>query len=787
MKRIDTIEEYIRINTRSLIQNNNLEQNQMNALVISQDLKLDRANISKDLNTLWRNGKILKVEGRPVVFYDISVLLNVYGISHLPQTIYKGESILDYLSQQKAAVIKTDIDSIDTMIGAKDSLADQVQLAKAAVAYPPYGLPILITGNVGVGKWRFASDLMCFAKNHSYKTQEANFQRIDCQIYAQNDESFQQCIFGASKGATISTQERFKKGMLEECADGFIYLDNIDKLSNSSIDLIVDLLERKNYARIGETQQRPLSCMIIASTSDPACNKIKFLLKYFPVHITIPSLDSRNLNEKIEIILEYFSEEAKNIHRPIRFHKDILACFALADYKENQIDLKNEIQQTCSRAYLDASTTGLGVLPIGYQHLSISLLSNKPSDELTHRVSRVLNLLEGEYILIDESGYSKANDYLKNSSSRFDISRMNQFVNEFNTDIEELDNENNYIVENITCLANCGNAQLLALQNSIDKNVYRIFRDNIASKNTISVFQQNPQLLYGILLHVSNLIKRTVNQKDNTHTSPESSNAQPQINEEYQDAERIVKELNSFYHINISQKEIQFIAMYLSITNNWSSTLYPSILLVGHGEQLTSDLLEYIKDEIPESLHISAVNFKNGMQINDLLEYVTIKARAIDNGAGILVISDYEPLLSISDYLRTKEGLKARTIHPLSIPLVMNSIDQIIQHKTIDQIAQYFQNSLVSSNSLTTQQDSFIKKLTNDYISGSLTFLNADKAVSQLMTTLATITKKIGIPLSNELLVKFIYQCKHARKSHIQRTVQLCRNQNFCIKKQKTA
>ncbi len=45
--------------------------------------------------------------------------------------------------------------SFDTLVGANDSLKVSIQLAKAAILYPPRGLHTIIFGTTGTGKSLF--------------------------------------------------------------------------------------------------------------------------------------------------------------------------------------------------------------------------------------------------------------------------------------------------------------------------------------------------------------------------------------------------------------------------------------------------------------------------------------------------------------------------------------------------------------------------------------------------------------------------------------------------------
>ena len=52
----------------SLLQLENKGRNGISAIELSNFMDLDRANISRYLNTLYKEGKLEKIEGRPVLY-----------------------------------------------------------------------------------------------------------------------------------------------------------------------------------------------------------------------------------------------------------------------------------------------------------------------------------------------------------------------------------------------------------------------------------------------------------------------------------------------------------------------------------------------------------------------------------------------------------------------------------------------------------------------------------------------------------------------------------------------
>lgn len=98
---------------------------------IADILKADRSNISRYLNALYRDKRLEKIDGRPVLYKSIN-----------NNSAIKNEKISS----------KQNRNSLEKMVGATQSLALSIQKAKAAIMYPPQGLHTLILGETGVGK-----------------------------------------------------------------------------------------------------------------------------------------------------------------------------------------------------------------------------------------------------------------------------------------------------------------------------------------------------------------------------------------------------------------------------------------------------------------------------------------------------------------------------------------------------------------------------------------------------------------------------------------------------------
>lgn len=116
-------------------------------------MEMDRANVSRHLNNLSKAGKIIKLNGR-LVLYTTVIRKNEEN-----QIIAK-----DIDSDNSIFKLEKNKDSLEKLVGAEKSLKMPIQQTKAAILYPPRGLHTLILGETGVGKSLFAEMMYNFAK-----------------------------------------------------------------------------------------------------------------------------------------------------------------------------------------------------------------------------------------------------------------------------------------------------------------------------------------------------------------------------------------------------------------------------------------------------------------------------------------------------------------------------------------------------------------------------------------------------------------------------------------------
>lgn len=723
------------------------------ALNIGLDLKIDRSNVSRELNRLWKNGKLIKIQGKPVYYLDYEELSSHYPDAFFPTVISKDEQLSDFIGKSEKSVKQSNVplDSIDQIIGATGSLSDVILRAKAAVTYPPYGIHCLIYGRPGVGKTELAGCMIKFAEKERGK--KVPYETVYCQEFQNNTGLFQDTLLGKRVGGN-----KVKEGLLKKLDYGILILDEVGSLNIQEQKFVISLLQDEKFLPAGSNIPVPLNTMIICTTrhkyDDEQIDSIKNSL---PVHLHLLDIDDRAVYEKIELVLSNFSREALRIHVAIRVHKDVIAALSARKYRNNISEMRNEIQNICSRAYFESPGKEIKTVYVTLQHLTQELINQSEAHSVnTANVISLLSCIPSEYLRFEADGFSQDLTIFHQAPDVFNDHRVDQFVDEFDVNTEDLNNIDGYVSDNINVLKNCPPAQLEALRKKINPFVYQITIKELNKHHEYLELLNNPQLLFGALIHISNYLKRVEN-GDVASEHKESVTKQIYV-EEYKVAENIYRSIGSFYNFNPTEREIDFITSYLAIAKRWSMHAAVSILLICHGKSVATEMASYIRNNYQGNYSLDYIDFHEHMQLNDLLELSLIKAGELNKGAGILICCDMEPLTSVGDVILKKMHIPTRTIRNISLPTLINIVAAVSKtFNDLDSLEARFASS--SFNSIDKDNSSFLDQVRDNIIAKTVSFLDTNKAVSILETCLRNTLKELDIPYSDAIAVKYICHC----------------------------
>ena len=328
---------------------NNKEKVGIDAAKIQKQLGIVRNNASTILNKLHKNGEIIKINSRPVSFFEKRYFMALVGANNIKDTYTLNEFELLFSENSREK------DPFENVLGKNASLENQISQAKAAMVYPPKGLHTLILGGSGVGKTTFASAMHAYGMNANKKNiKDFPFITFNCADYFNNPELLMSHLFGHAKNAFTGANTE-KIGLVEKADGGILFLDEVHRLPPEGQEMLFYLMDKGEYKRLGESvTTRKSDFLIIAATAeDPDENLLTTFKRRIPVTINLPSYNQKPIFERIMIIDHFFRYEAMHLNRSIEIDPEVFKSLAIYEFKEGNIgQLRSEIKKLCANAFL---------------------------------------------------------------------------------------------------------------------------------------------------------------------------------------------------------------------------------------------------------------------------------------------------------------------------------------------------------------------------------------------------------------------------------------------------
>jgi sigma-54 dependent transcriptional regulator, dga operon transcriptional activator len=343
---------------------------------ISSELHIARNSVSEDLNELVNRGIAVKIKSRPVFFFDLQVLEHYTGKSiQVPANQYKMISDYFCLPENKEITSpvtlikeKNEGDVFHEIIGYNGSLKEAIAKLKAAVLYPPFGLNVMLTGEPGVGKTMIAGAIHHYLTN--YRKQDIPFIYFNCSEYYNNPELLTSHLFGHAKGAFTGAYSD-KSGLIEKANGGFLFLDEVHRLTSEGQEKLFTVLDRGNFSRMGETQLHPVNVRFIcATTEDIQSAMLQTFLRRIQVVVHLPTLAERTVKERLELALLFFQKECNKVRKTIEVTKFFLRFISERSYSGNIGQMKSDIQFICAQGYLDSLTDNPEIIRINDRYIN---------------------------------------------------------------------------------------------------------------------------------------------------------------------------------------------------------------------------------------------------------------------------------------------------------------------------------------------------------------------------------------------------------------------------------
>lgn len=327
-----------------------------NAQWIADRLHASRNVISQYLNEFFNDGVFLKINTRPVLFADTAVLEEKYHI-YIPENVYTSvDAFWEMLDTEQNK-------DFENLIGYDNSLQSVVDTCKATISYPPKGLPVLLYGPTGTGKSRIAATTYEYAVHKGFIEKGKPFLIMNCSEYANNPELLSANLFGHKKGAYTGADKN-NPGLLKLAEDGVLFLDEVHCLKAECQEKLFLFMDKGMYHMVGDNEHwyQSNARLIFATTEEPKKCLLKTLLRRIPMIVTVPSLQERGMQERLQLIYTIFKEESRRLNKQIAITNTVYNTIVTSDFPGNIGDLKNCIQAGCVHAYYKCRETDARII-----------------------------------------------------------------------------------------------------------------------------------------------------------------------------------------------------------------------------------------------------------------------------------------------------------------------------------------------------------------------------------------------------------------------------------------
>jgi DNA-binding NtrC family response regulator len=263
-------------------------------------------------------------------------------------------------------------ENLPCFIGESRAILDVMDFIEDVAKSPD--TPVLLIGETGTGKELIASSIHYRSPNFKGPLATVNCAAIPTDLIESE-------LFGYEKGAFSGAQSSGKKGLIEEAANGTLFLDEVGDLSLEAQAKLLRFLEQGEFYRVGGTKKLHIQTRVVSATN----KNIEEMMEdnrfrrdlYFRlgvIRVEIPSLNERS--EDIIPLAKHFLFEFNNKfnRKFLGFSSEAEKMFFLHNWTGNIRELKNLIE----RGVLIGKGSELTPQDLGFDHRNHTNVTSPP-------------------------------------------------------------------------------------------------------------------------------------------------------------------------------------------------------------------------------------------------------------------------------------------------------------------------------------------------------------------------------------------------------------------------
>jgi DNA-binding NtrC family response regulator len=199
-------------------------------------------------------------------------------------------------------------ENLPCFIGESNAIQDVMEFIGMVAKSPD--TPILIIGETGTGK-----ELIAHAVHYRSPNFKGPFITVNCAAIPK--DLIESELFGYEQGAFSGARASGKKGLIEEAANGTLFLDEVGDLSPEAQAKLLRFLEDGEFYRVGGTKKVQIQTRLISATNKALDSMLEegsfrkdLYFRLGVVRVQVPSLNDRR--DDIVPIAKHFLLEFSN-------------------------------------------------------------------------------------------------------------------------------------------------------------------------------------------------------------------------------------------------------------------------------------------------------------------------------------------------------------------------------------------------------------------------------------------------------------------------------------------
>lgn len=251
-----------------------------NAMTIANSLKQKRSIIGHHLDNLHHEQRVVKVNGRPVLFLPVIVLRGHHRLA----VRHGGYASIQVLCAERQ-------DSPAQLAGVQGSLQETLRQCKVAISYPGVGLSLLLRGFTGTGESFLTRQLRCYAIDEGILPADTPFTVFNYTEYTDNPKLLISELFGHAKEASTGTDEAVPS-LIKTSNGGVLFIDKVCRLLPGGQEKLFHLIDSDSWRRLGESidERNATVRLIFALVEDPEKHLLAIFIRHIPVTVETPSI-----------------------------------------------------------------------------------------------------------------------------------------------------------------------------------------------------------------------------------------------------------------------------------------------------------------------------------------------------------------------------------------------------------------------------------------------------------------------------------------------------------------